>query len=420
MVNNNDKGERQITIIGAGIIGICSALELQAAGMRVDLIDPQQPTEAASYGNAGIIAVNENQPLSTPELLKQLPRLLLNPNSPVAMKMSHLPAFIPWGWRFFRSAQASQIQRSATALASILEQAYPSFSQLLGDTGGSSHLQQRGWLKVYSTQQGLAAGCRERQAAVQFGAAAEVLDRAEVKQLEPHLAPMAGAVFYPECAQIDDLDQLLKHLKHVFLQRGGQLHQSRALRLQMGVQGPTAVLTSAGAVPCQQLLVCAGAWSKSWAKQLGCVLPLDTERGYHLMFNSATNRLLQRPVLWGEQAMVLNPMSAGLRLTSGVEFAGLTARPNYTKINRLAGLAPQLLPELDNHIEAQWLGFRPSMPDSVPVISRSSKFANSFFAFGHGHLGLTLGPITGRLVREMICNETPSIDLAPFNADRFN
>jgi D-amino-acid dehydrogenase len=420
VINEQEGCGRQITIIGGGIIGLCSALELQAAGLRVDLIDPQEEREAASYGNAGIIAVSENQPLSTPAMLRQLPRLLLDPGSPVALRLAHLPAFIPWGWRFFKSARAEQVQHSARALASIIQQAVPSFRQLLADTGGLSRLQQHGWLKVYSTEKGLAGGHREQQAALGSGAVTQALSRADIKQLEPHLAPMAGAVFYPECAQVDDLPRLLKHLTEVFLQRGGRLHQTRALALKMTAQGPEAVITASGTLPCEQLLICAGAWSKRWAKELGCPLPLDTERGYHLMLPRSNNRLLQRPIFWSERAMVLNPMSQGLRLSSGVEFAGLKARPDYAKITRLAGLAAELLPDVDARIEDRWLGFRPSMPDSLPVISRSPKFSNSFFAFGHGHLGLTLGPVTGRLIREIICDQRPSIDVAPFAATRFS
>lgn len=408
-----------ITVIGAGIVGISCALSLQREGLGVRVVDPRPPGTASSFGNAGALVGGSVLPVSNPELRRSLPGLLLNPTSPLAIRWRYLPHVAPWLWRFWQAGSAERVEEIATALFALTDRAYQAHRELQAHCGISGMLRDEGWLKVYRSPVSFAGTARERALLERLGGRYQVFDSSQLRQLEPGLAPLfSHAMLYLDSAAIASPHQLVDGLARRFVANGGELLHESVRRVEVDDAGPRRLVTDLGMYPLNKLVVAAGAWSRVLARQLGARVSLDTERGYHLNLEPPAGPGLSRTVYFADHGFVLAPMSDGLRLTSGAELAGLTAPPNLKRIYRLLPTAREVLPGLAGTVNREWLGFRPSTPDSLPVIG-PTPVPGAFLAFGHGHLGMTLGPITGQLVRDLVLGRTPAVDLKPYRADRF-
>ena len=408
-----------VTVIGAGIVGISTALSLQREGLRVRVVDPRPPGTATSFGNAGALVGGSVLPISTPELRRSLPGLLLNPTSPLRIRWRYLPWAAPWLWRFWRAGDAARVEAIADALFALSSRAYQAHRELQAHCGISGMLRDEGWLKVYRSPVSFEGTARERALLERLGVRHEIFDSAQLRQLEPGLAPLfSHGILYVDSAAIRNPHQLVDGLARRFVADGGELLQESVRRVEVDEGGPRQLVTDLGMYPLNKLVVAAGAWSKPLARQLGARVSLDTERGYHLNLNPPAGPGLSRAVYFSDHGFVLAPMSDGYRLTSGAELAGLEAPPSLRRIYRLLPTAREVLPGLGAEVSREWLGFRPSTPDSLPVIG-PAPLPRVFFAFGHGHLGMTLGPITGQLVRDLVLGRTPPVDLAPYRAERF-
>lgn len=416
----SDTAPKRIIVIGAGIVGVCVGLTLQRAGHQVTILDPKSPGRSTSFGNAGSLAVGNVYPVSMPDTWKQVPSMLMNPAAPLKMRWSYMPRMLPWLTRFLAAGAPSRIDGIATEIRAITKDAVSAHDHLMAASGITDIVKPVGWLKVFGSERGFAASAGTRALQERNGVRLEILNEDEIRQLEPGLAHgFIRGVFEPDNGFVTSPAMLTDAYAEAFVRRGGTFARERVTRFEFDGAKPIRAVTDLGMWPGDAFVVCAGAWSDRLAKMLGTKVPLETERGYHLNLSVESGPGLRRPVVIGDHGYVLAPMRDGLRLTSGVEFAGVDAPPNFAPIKKMVPLAKAALPGLGDEISREWLGFRPSIPDSKPVIGPSPAVDNVFFAFGHGHLGLTMAARTGQLVDDLVSGRNSSIDLAPYRADRF-
>ena len=409
---------RSVIVVGAGIVGLCCARFLQRDGHRVTIIDPREPGTGASFGNAGIIATCQVSPIAMPGLLSRIPLMLLDPDGPVVLRWRYLPRIMPWLLRLAAAARPQRVEGIAAALAALLAHAVPAYEALLGMRGMVDLVRRPGWLKVYASSRAFAETAAERALMGRHGVRFEILNADEIRQLEPALAPLFGhGLFFPDCGLVLDPKRLVDTLAGAFVAEGGRFLPETVTGFAL-TAGEKVISTERMRHTTEAIVLAAGAWSRPLAARLDARVPLDTERGYHLMFD-APEPSLGRPTQWGEHYFNLVPMEHGLRLTSGVEFAGLDRPADYRRIDGIARLARIMLPSLSPEPRSRWLGFRPSLPDSLPVLGRSARHDDVYFAFGHQHLGLTLGAVSGRIIADLVAGRDPGLDLAPYRAERW-
>lgn len=408
---------RRVTVIGAGIVGISAALYLQRDGHRVTVIDPREPGTGASFGNAGGLVFTSCAQLAMPGLLRKVPGMLSDPLGPVTLRWRYLPRIAPWLVRLALASRPARAEAISRALTALNGRAAEPWRDLARQSGADSLLREVGWLKVYETDEALAATAFERELMTRRGRRFELLNADELRQLEPGLAPIfRHGFFQPDAAFCADPAAATARLAADFLARGGEIVRDEVTGFALSGR-PRRVVTLDGGHETEAIVLAAGARSRGLARQLGAKVRLDTERGYHLMLPAADPGL-RRPVVNGEEHFVLCPMETGVRLTSQVEFAGLDAPPDYRRIRALLPRAKRMLPGLVAEERSAWLGLRPSLPDSLPVIGPSARHDDVVFAFGHGHLGLTQGPVTGRIVADLLAGRDPGLDLAPYRPGR--
>ena len=405
-----------IAVLGAGVIGLAIAEALCAEGREVVLVDPGSPGMGASYGNAGTIADYAVMPVGSPDVLRNLPSLLFNRNSPLSIRRAALPSLMPWLMRFAVQSLPGATQRNAAAIAALVADACPSWQALADRIGGAAILQNRGCLYLYETQ----AAYRAAEADMAFrrglGIKAELISADALAAMEPGLpAVEGGAAFFPKAVFLSDPGAMMAVLAAAVLAKA-ELVQAKATRLtrQLGgviVEGPGLRLRA------KQVIIAAGAHSRALAAQAGDRVPLDTERGYHVEWDMAAPRL-SRPACPTSRGFYLCPMTGRLRVAGTVELGGLTAPASPHRVAKLVQGARAIFPDLGEP-SREWMGFRPSMPDSVPVIGPSAHGADVIHAYGHGHIGLTLAPITARLVAALIAGRAPELDLSPYLPGRF-
>lgn len=406
-------------MIGAGIVGVCSALWLQRDGHRVTLLDRQGPGEGASFGNAGVFAVESVLPVALPGTLARVPGMLADPLGPLALRWGYLPRLAPWLLRFVAASRPRRVEEIAQAMAALLEGCLDDYLPLLADAGLAETVVRRGWIGAYLDPAKLAAGRRAVELQRAHGVTVEELGAEALRQMEPALTrELAGGFYYPEVAHSLDSYGTVVGLARRFAETGGTIRREEVRRLQVEEGRVVAVETDRGREPCEAVVVAAGAWSRRLAAGVGASVPLDTERGYHLTI-AEPGVQLSRPVYSSDFGMACTPMSAGLRLAGTVELGGLEAPPDWRRAEVLATRGSRLFPGLRSEGASRWMGFRPSLPDSMPVLGAAPRVPNAILAFGHGHLGLTLGARTGRLVAELVGQRPPSLDLSPYRPDRF-
>jgi len=409
----------RIAVIGAGIVGVSCALHLCRDGHDVTLIDPRQPGTATSFGNAGAIVAGAVVPNSTPQTWRDIPGYLFDRDSPVRVRWRYLPRIAPWLVRFLHEGRDARVREIARALQPLCAAAVDAHRDLAGLSDATELLRPVGWLKVYETEAAFEATHYDRALMAEHGVRNDVLNADELRQLEPALdRRFVKALFQPDSAFVALPYRLVSAHAAQFQRMGGAIVQERVRGVQPR-DGGVRLDCELGFRDFDAVVIAAGAWSKELARQIGDHVLLDTERGYHLNLEPGEAGELRRPVNFPERGFVLAPMLDGIRLTSGVELAGLDAPPDFSRIRRLLPVARAALPGLSDRVTRQWLGYRPSTPDSLPVIGRSPRCNAVMYAFGHQHLGLTLGPVTGRLIAAVASGRTASFSLTPYRVDRF-
>ena len=410
---------KKVTIIGSGVIGAACALTLQKNGHRVLLLDREKPCAGASSGNAGAVVNGSCAPTAMPGALFNAIKMLGRPYSSLTVRPSYLPQITPWLVRFLWQSRASAVNKNAENLHALSQHAVSSWRELTDNTDLYSLFNAKGWLKVYQSQKTFNQTLNARQLMDDMGTKYQCLTAADIQDLEPNLAPIfSHGTIQEDSLNINNPEQLVAGMVELFVSRGGQYQQFNVHSIEQQ-QDAVELKGDSGSLMSDKVVIATGAWSKTLAKQLGDNIPLETERGYHLMLPESTGSLLSRPVVNGDNEFVLSPMDMGMRLVSQVELAGLQAPPNYKPIRRLLPLVKKMLPSIDAREESAWLGYRPSLPDSLPVLGFSSSSENIVYAFGHQHLGMTLAAITGQIITDLLSKKPPPVIARPYRATRF-
>lgn len=407
----------EIAIIGAGFIGLASAAALMRDGHRITLFDPAGVGQGASFGNAGTFAHYACIPVNNPSVFRDLPRFLLSNDSPFRLRWGYLPHLAPWLARFMMSSLPRRYEASATALAALLDRAHDGYAPLLADAELARFVRSRECLYLYSNTASFDASRPALELRQKLGVAFDVLNGGDIRALEPALAPIfERGVLFSNSWHFSNPQGFLQTLYLQLADQGLTLQRSTVEAVQPAADGASVTIEGT-ARRFSHVVIATGARSAQFAKQCGDPVPLDTERGYHVRFPGA-QQLVSRPVGWAERGFYMTPMSDGLRVAGTVELAGFGNTRNRSLIDLLTFSSKRALPALDTP-DSSWLGFRPTLPDGVPVLGRSRASERVIYAFGHQHLGLTLAGVSGRIVADLIAQRAPPLDLAPYSATRF-
>ena len=410
---------RDVTVIGAGIVGMSTARWMQRKGFAVTVIDPVAPGESCSFGNAGIISPGAAVPLATPGMVWKALGWLFDPLGPFAVRWSYMPKAAPWLLRLLANSRRSRVEAIADDLHALNKPALEAYRELLDPADYADLIRLDGSLSVYRSEAELEADAYIWDLRGARGMPAVRIGRDELRQMEPALNPdLACGMYVEDSAHVVSPERVVKTIAQRFLADGGEIVARRVEGFDVGPEGPRAVHLDGDSRPVASVVIAAGAWSDRLAAKLGSVVPLEAERGYHVTI-ADPGLAPRRPVVLAGAGFYATPMEMGLRVAGTVELAGVDAAPDYRRARVLLERARLLYPGLKTAGASEWMGCRPSLPDSLPVIGRSPRFANVYYGFGHGHLGLTEGAITGKLIAQQAAGETPSVPLAPYRADRF-
>lgn len=416
---NRTSGKPSATVIGAGIVGICCAAYLQREGYAVEVVDPELPGTQCSHGNAGGICPGSCVPIAMPGMLGKVPGWLLDPEGPLYIRLAYLPHAMPWVTRLLLSSRKDRVERISTAMRNLHRLTFECYEPLLREAGCEHLVSRRGQLFVYEKPQAANLSDYGLTLRRERGVKVEILDRDALRQLEPSLAPIFNTgVYLPEQGQCSNPGKLVQMIAANLERKGAAFTRAKVLGFEFGDQGVTALITDQGTRPAENVVIAAGAWSGRLASQLGSKVPLETERGYHVMVEGQDGGL-RIQTIWSDRKFVASPMEDGMRFAGTVELAGLDSPPNMARAVILLRQGLQMFPQLKPERTQRWMGHRPGMPDTIPVIDRAPRHRNAFFAFGHGHMGLIGGSVTGKLISEMVSGRPTSLDVAPYRVSRF-
>lgn len=408
-----------VVVLGAGMVGVSAALHLQARGRDVVLLDRHgHAAGETSYGNAGLIERASYFPYVFPRDFETVWRSIAGRNRAARIVWRDLPWTLPFIARYFHQSAPARAMRHARASWPLIERSLAEHDALAAQADATHLLRREGWIKGFRTERTLAAGLAEADRVRALGMRVDVLDVAALSERESHIAGPIGAVHYRDPVSCVDPGGLAQAYADLFTARGGRLMAGDARTLER-TSGGWRVRTIEGPVEAEQVLVALGPWSGDLCAALGVQVPLGVKRGYHRHFGAAGNAVLNRPFLDADEGYLLAPMAAGIRLTTGAEFARRDRAPSSAQINSCEAAARRAFPLGERREERAWLGCRPCLPDLLPVIGPAPGQAGLWLDFGHQHHGFTLGPVTGRLVAEMMTGETPFADPTPYRADRF-
>jgi len=416
---NSVEMKKHCVVIGAGIVGASCAWHLQQKGLRVTLIDHQLPGQACSFGNASCIATSSVIPFAYPGLIKKVPGWLLDPLGPMRIRPAAFPSLIPWFWRFWRFSNMKMVEEIAGAQAGLMRRVFADYDDILNATGSSHLKKDRGAIHTYDTEELYLADQWQADLRKRMGFKEHRLSHAEMKAMVPCLKLDNGVAIL-----MSDWHHLLNPAKvtariadHCFSE-GGNWIRDRVTRVTADGSGVRLQTESGKKMAADQLVVATGAWSNTIAEQLDYRVPLIAKRGYHSQISNPGIEL-EYPVMSINRQIVMTSLEEGLRVAGTAEFAAMDAKPNYRRAKVLLKHAGHYLEGLKIEGVSEWMGNRPMMADSMPVISVSPRHANVFYAFGHGHYGLTQGPTTGRIIADMVIGNEPSTDLSACRFDRF-
>lgn len=418
----SEERRRRVAVVGSGIVGLSSAVWLQRAGHTITIIDKMPPLlgnsleHMSSFGNACTIAFSSCIPIATPKLIRAIPKLMLSSESPFSLVWRDLPRLAPWLVSFFRSSTRQEVERIAATLAQLLRFAEAGHRSLIEEARCEHILRRAGCLYIYKSEGSYQGAQYELSIRRGNGVAARVLTADEIRQREPNLAmPYHKGILYTDSYNLDDPQTYLIGLAKAFRARGGEFVRGEVGALKINEQSVTLHIDGS-LIEADVVVVAGGAWSRQLATSVGDKIQLTTERGHHVLFPQSGD-LLRGPTCYPEHGFFMTPLREGLRVAGTVELGGLNQPLSKRRIRSMIDAAKQLLPALTEP-ERAWLGFRPSMPDSMPVLGFSQHSERVVYAFGHGHIGLTLGGITGRIVSDLVSGREPPIDISPFKPGR--
>ncbi|WP_062361757.1 NAD(P)/FAD-dependent oxidoreductase [Variovorax paradoxus] len=411
---------RRIAVVGAGIVGVAVALTLQRRGRPVTLIDRDEPGRGASYGNMASIAVTEFMPASRPSMWAQLPGWLLDPQGPVRLRPTYLPKLAPWFMRFVAASRPSRVRELEAAGAALCQRVYEDLEPLLDEAGAAGLLGEEGCLSLYADDAQFAADREHLQVIERFGLPHRLLQGEAIQALEPAIGSnIRRAVLLPHNRSISDPLLLTQTLIKRFQSLGGRVERGEVIAFGQCEGAVSSVRIADGRhIESGTVILCCGAYTARLSKLVGDFIPMETERGYHTQIMSP-GISMRHSIIWPAKAFMVTPTAGGIRVGGTVEMAGLEAPPDYRRARVLVERAKQALPGLQVRDTSEWMGHRPALPDTVPVIGPSARVRGVYYAAGHGHLGLTLSATTARLIADLVCGMTPPVDMSPYRVSRF-
>ncbi|WP_380058209.1 NAD(P)/FAD-dependent oxidoreductase [Falsihalocynthiibacter sp. SS001] len=410
----------KVYVIGAGIIGVSSAITLQQRGHNVVLLEREAVGAGASSGNAGAFAFSDIMPLASPGILRKAPKWLFDPLGPLSIPPSYALQIAPWMIRFWRASWRDQYAQSATAQTALMEYSQSSLSKLMESTNTTHMLRPEGQLQLYDTEASFKASMAGWDFREAHGIPFRHLSSAdEIAEIQPRISPsFRYATFTPEWQNITEPKQYLDHLAQYFRDNGGTIETGTVAKIQPSENGARISLEGGATVDADKVVIAAGAWARKLAASVGDKIPLETERGYNTTM-PANGFDLRTHLTFGDHAFVVTKIGDRIRVGGAVELGGLVRPPDYRRSKALLAKAKQFLPDLRDDGGVEWMGFRPSLPDSLPVIGASPKNPNVIYAFGHGHLGLTQSAGTAHLVADLVSGQHPDIEISAFRPERF-
>jgi len=404
-------------VAGAGIIGVACGIALQKRGFNVTIVDPEPPGSQTSMGNAGGLGYTEVMPIGGPGVLWRVPGWLLDPLGPLSLRWNHLPAMLPWLWRFHRASSSKEVLRISAALAELLRRSIKDTGDMVTDAGLQHLVTANGAITVYESFQSRAKDDLEWEIKKQHGIAVEPIDAAQIQKMEPALSNVDCGYYTPEWGNTTDPFKLCTKLADHFCKTGGTILRQRIIGFE---PAPSMRPIFDSGIPkgWDKIVIAAGVWSEKLCRGLGESVCMQSERGYNTTL-PAPGFSLNQQIIFGDRKFVATQLDGGIRIGGAAEFAGISAPANFKRSEKLVQIAKHYLPTLNTEGGTPWMGHRPSTPDSLPVISASMEHENLFYAFGHGHLGLTTAATTAILVGQLVAGETPGINMAPFSIERF-
>ena len=407
-----------VGIVGAGIQGVCIGLQLLKKGVPTTIFDSMDPGKMASYGNAGHFSPYAVLQLNRPDVLYDVPKMLLSSYGPLALKWNYIPKMLPWILGYLKNCNKKSMLHTAKYMHQILNISMEAYEEIFQEIDTSNLLEKKGIIYVW-TNQNIKSRKLEIKVRDDLGVKQKLLSVKEILDLEPNLKPVfSGGCYYDYAYHARDPYTIVKKIFELFIQRGGKFIKENVCMVKQTSSKETLIKTDFREFKFEKSVIACGAFSKKLTDQLGEKIPLDTERGYHVHFKDM-EKLITRPIIFLDRGFGMTPMNQGLRAVGTVELGGLKNPLSKGRIQYIVNCAKELLPQLGEH-EDEWLGFRPTLPDFLPVLGPSKNNKNIIYAFGHHHLGWTLGAITGKIISGIVAGEKTNLDLSPYSSKRFN
>ena len=408
----------KVAVIGGGIVGLSTANWLSKYGQDVTLFDKEEPGTQASFGNAGTYAKYANVPTNSPSFFYLFPYLLLNKNSPLFFKRGKFIESMPWLFQFLKNCQKSKVRDTSNKLTSLLSFVDEGYEDLFNDADVEKLISRESIFYVWSNKYFYNSASKDFETRERTGVKIEVINKNEINDIEPNINNIfyKGALFHGSYFAKNP-KKISQKLLQLFIDKGGEFRKEKIKDITISESKGVQIHSSANNYTFDRIVVCAGAWSNKLTNKLGENVPLASERGYHIMYPHPENSI-SRPIAWQERGVYFTPMQDGIRAGGVVEFGGNSLKISPNVISYLKRASKAVFPELDNHF-SEWIGLRPSVPDSLPVIGQSKKNPYIYYCFGHQHIGWSLGGISGKLIAQEICANKTDIDLKPFSVERF-
>ncbi len=410
-------GCSSVGIVGAGIQGVCIGLQLLKKNIPTTIFDSKDPGSMASYGNAGHFSPYAVLQLNRPDILYDIPKMLLSSYGPLALKWNYVPKMLPWIFGYLKNCNKKSMLHTAKYMHQILNLSLDAYDEIFEEIDITDLVEKKGIIYVW-TNQNLKSRELEIKVRKDLGVKQKLLTTKEILDLEPNLKPVfAGGAYYDYAYHAKDPQGIVKKIFELFIKKGGKFVQENVELVKQTNPNETLIKTEKNEFKFEKSVIACGAFSKKFTDQLGEKIPLDTERGYHVHFKGM-EKLISRPVIFLDRGFGLTPMNQGLRAVGTVELGGLKNPISKKRIDYIVRCAKELLPQLKDH-QDEWLGFRPTLPDFLPVMGPSKNNKNIVYAFGHQHLGWTLGAITGKVISGVLTNEKTNLDLSAYSSTRF-
>ena len=409
----------RVTVLGTGIVGICTGLALLERGFQVEFIDRAPPASGASHGNAGVVSPWSCVPQSLPGLWRHVPKWLIDPEGPVSVGWTHLPRFLPWAYRFFAAGKAEGLNRIGDAMNALNRPNVDLYRHFLRDTGGENLIKDSWYVHVYRDPADADLSHLGWRMRSDRGVPMERIGESELREVEPAIGPAyKAAILIKDQARATDPGAVGRALFDKACGNGATFHSAEVTGITPDGSGNWMLRTAAEPLSADTLIVAAGAWSLKLLKPLGISVPLEAERGYHLVIKNP-GVSVRNSIMDAGKKFVASSMDAGIRCAGTAEFAGLHAPPDYRRARIFKKHAAELFPDIDTSQTEEWMGTRPSLPDSLPCLGPVPGYENLFAAFGHSHYGFGMAPNTGRVIASLVAGERPNIDMTPYAVERF-